>query len=481
MLSKTLLAASLLAAKAAATIFYAGVAESGGEFGVYSATATPGFGLPGRFGVDYQFINKAAIDVYVDQNKVNLFRIAFLLERMCPLSYGLGAKFNETHFQEFADAVNYVTVTKGAYCILDPHNYMRYNNPSQQPMTGSIIGDTSDVTAATTAQFAAFWGELASRFKSNEKVIFGLMNEPHDMDNNLVLANDQAAINAIRAVGANQLILAPGGGWTGGHSWVESYTGNSPSSSEVMFKITDPVNNTAFDIHEYLDVDFSGGHAVCAQPAASNLAGVTAWLKQYGFKAMITEFGAANGTQCATYLTDMVNYMADNDVYIGWTAWAAGPFWGTYSPCCSDSQQWGSLEPGSLAGDGSPGLYTTVWQKLIQPLLPTTLQKTGISNVKGPGGVVGPISSSTVKTSSTIKTSTVVSTSSVKSSSVKSTKVSTTSTKSATSTSTKASSTASAVPLWGQCGGGGASTPWSAPCATGTCKFVNEWYSQCLL
>lgn len=54
---------------------------------------------------------------------------------------------------------------------------MRYNNPSQQPLTGSIIGDTTDSAAATTAQFAAFWGELAGRFSSNEKVIFGLMNE----------------------------------------------------------------------------------------------------------------------------------------------------------------------------------------------------------------------------------------------------------------------------------------------------------------
>lgn len=73
--------------------------------------------------------------------------------------------------------MNYITVTKGAYCILDPHNYMRYNDPSQQPMTGSIIGDTSDPMAATTEQFGEFWGELASRFVDNEKVIFGLMNE----------------------------------------------------------------------------------------------------------------------------------------------------------------------------------------------------------------------------------------------------------------------------------------------------------------
>jgi endoglucanase len=54
---------------------------------------------------------------------------------------------------------------------------MRYNNPSQQPATGSIIGDTTDSKAATTAQFAEFWGELASRFANNTNVIFGLMNE----------------------------------------------------------------------------------------------------------------------------------------------------------------------------------------------------------------------------------------------------------------------------------------------------------------
>jgi len=54
---------------------------------------------------------------------------------------------------------------------------MRYNNPSQQPATGSIIGDTTDSKAATTAQFAEFWGELAGRFANNTNVIFGLMNE----------------------------------------------------------------------------------------------------------------------------------------------------------------------------------------------------------------------------------------------------------------------------------------------------------------
>jgi endoglucanase len=66
----SLIATSLLAASASAKVFYAGVAESSGEFGVYSADKTVGTGLPGRFGVDYAFIDKAAVDTYVDTNKV---------------------------------------------------------------------------------------------------------------------------------------------------------------------------------------------------------------------------------------------------------------------------------------------------------------------------------------------------------------------------------------------------------------------------
>ena len=157
---------------------------------------------------------------------------------------------------------------------------MRYNNPSQQPGTGSIIGDTSDPKAATTAQFAAFWGELAGRFKNNPKVIFGLMNEPHDMPTSMVLQDDQAAINAIRAAGAKQLILAPGNGYTGGHAWLQSSQGDEPSG-DYMNKIKDPDQNTSMDIHEYLDVDFSGGHAICSQNASYNLDPLTAWLKKH--------------------------------------------------------------------------------------------------------------------------------------------------------------------------------------------------------
>lgn len=232
-----------------------------------------------------------------------------------------------------------------------------------------------------------------------------------------------------------------------------------------MGAIFDPLNNTAFDIHEYLDSDFSGGHIACASLASTYLAPLTAWLQEYGYKAMITEFGGANGTQCAPYISDIVDYMAANDVYIGWTAWAAGPFWGTNSACCSGSDQLGSLEPGSLASDGSPGMYTTVWLDEIQPLLPTTLQKTGLSNINGPAGAGGSTGSSS--SSSKLSTSTKATSSS--------SKLSTSTMKSATAST---SSAAAGVALYGQCGGNDYAG--STTCASGTCTYYNAWYSQCV-
>ncbi|KAG6899639.1 hypothetical protein C0993_008416 [Termitomyces sp. T159_Od127] len=220
------------------------------EFGVFAPVDTPGFGLPGQFGVNFAFINKSTVDVFVDQEKINFFRVTFLMERMCPLSFGLGSRFNETYFAEYADAINYITLTKGAYALLDPHNYMRYNDPSQQPFSGSVIGDSSDPTAATTEQFGEFWAELARRFKTNPKVVFGINNEPHDMPTELVLENNQAAIDGIRSVGAEQLILAPGNGFTGGHSWTQITGNNDAPSSDFMNMLRDPLNNLAIDIHE---------------------------------------------------------------------------------------------------------------------------------------------------------------------------------------------------------------------------------------
>lgn len=66
----------------------------------------------------------------------------------------------------------------------------------------------------------------------------------------LILRNDQAAIDGIRAAGARQLILAPGNGFTGGHSWTQITGNGAAPSSDFMNQLVDPLRNTAIDIHE---------------------------------------------------------------------------------------------------------------------------------------------------------------------------------------------------------------------------------------
>lgn len=93
----SLFSLAFLAASTSASILYAGVNEASGEFGVHSP-GNVGHGLPGRFGTDYAFINtvsatlpdtascvksniylQTAVDIMVNDNKLNVFRVAFLL------------------------------------------------------------------------------------------------------------------------------------------------------------------------------------------------------------------------------------------------------------------------------------------------------------------------------------------------------------------------------------------------------------------
>lgn len=205
------------------------------------------------------------------------------------------------------------------------------------------------------------------------------------MPTSLVLQNDQAAIDGIRSTGAKQLILAPGNGYTGGHAWNSSAAtqGDEPSAN-YLYKIMDPLNNTAIDIHEYLDIDFSGSHLQCVHSYPDELGFLTSWLKQHGLKAMITELGGSYDPTCPKMLRQALKYMHNHPEYIGWNAWAAGPLWGSYSPCCDNYASNGSLEPGSTSAGGGPGFYQEVWQKVFQPKLPLKqLQRSGISSVHG--------------------------------------------------------------------------------------------------
>ncbi|TDL27839.1 glycoside hydrolase [Rickenella mellea] len=270
-----------------------GVNESGAEFG--SA-------IPGVLGKDYTWPSPSSIDYFVGQG-FNAFRVPFMMERLSPS--GLTGGFDATYLSGLMTIVNYIT-SKGAYAAIDPHNYMRYN--------GQIISSTSD--------FQTWWKNLAGQFSTNSHVIFDVMNEPNGIDATTVFNLNQAAVYGIRSSGAtSQLILVEGTSWTGAWSWVSSGNG------AVFGAIKDPNNNTAIQMHQYLDSDSSGTSPTCVSPTigAERLAAATAWLQANNLKGFLGEIAA-----CISAVSGALCTMQQSGVWIGATWWAAGPWWGTY-------------------------------------------------------------------------------------------------------------------------------------------------------
>jgi len=195
--------------------------------------------------------------------------------------------------------------------------------------------------AVPYSSFGNLWIQLATHYISNQKVFFGLMNEPHDLPTEQWLTAANVAIAGIRSTGATNLITVPGNAYTGAHSWLQSVNGNTASGS-VMLGVVDPLNNYIYEVHEYLDSDYSGTHTTCAGPTfgSQGLAAFTGWARTNGKRAILGEFaGTSTDPTCTLAIQDMLTYIIQNqDVYVGWTWWAGGPLWGTYMF---------DLEPGS--------------------------------------------------------------------------------------------------------------------------------------
>ena len=286
----------------AAALRFTGVNIAGAEFN--------GRKLPGRPSADYFYPSKGMVDYFAAKG-MNTVRLPFLWERLQP---ALGAEFDSGELKRLDDTVRYAT-GRGLHVVLDVHNYAAYRQAS--------IG-TGDVSAAA---FGDLWRRLALHFKDNRNAIFGLMNEPKGLKTETWLEAANAAIAAIRGAGAQNLILVPGNGWTGAHSWMSR--GYGAPNAEVMLGVVDPADNHAFEVHQYLDKDYSGTHPECRneQTGAAALQKFTEWLKTNRKRGFLGEFGGGSDPVCLAALDGMLTHMTQNgDVWLGWTYWAAG-FW----------------------------------------------------------------------------------------------------------------------------------------------------------
>ena len=102
---------------------------------------------------------------FVNDDKLNVFRLnvgwQFLVNNQ------LGGTLHAANLAEY-DGLVQSCLSTGAYCIIDIHNYARWN--------GQIIGQGGP----TDDQFASLWSQLAKKYAAESKIVMGLMNEPHD-------------------------------------------------------------------------------------------------------------------------------------------------------------------------------------------------------------------------------------------------------------------------------------------------------------
>lgn len=314
---------------AAAEVAYRGVNLAGAEFNAGR--------IPGTIHKDYTYPRPSDVDYFLGKG-MNVFRLPFRWERLQP---ALREALDAAELARIDAFVDHAT-GQGAQVVLDPHNYARYR--------GGVIGQGVEAAA-----FADLWARLAAHYKDNPKVIFGLMNEPNGMPTELWRDDANAAIRAIRDAGANNLILVPGNGYSGAGAWFQDWYG-TPNAT-AMLGIEDPGGNFAFEAHQYLDGDSSGTSETCvgATVGSQRLEGFTKWLRTHDRRGFLGEFAGGRNDTCRAALDDMLSHIdANADVWLGWTYWAAGPWWGEYiftlqptgcPDACTDRPQMAALRP----------------------------------------------------------------------------------------------------------------------------------------
>ncbi|KAH9948196.1 glycoside hydrolase superfamily [Amylocystis lapponica] len=244
----------------------------------------------------------------------NLYRIPFAWQLMTPT---LGGPINETFFEQYDTTVQAALASSPtAHAIVDLHNYARWN--------GGIISQGGP----TNAEYTSIWTQLAERYGSNERLIFGLMNEPHDLDVPTWAESVQYAVNAVRAAGATNYLLLPGSNYT-------SAAAMPTVAGPYLLQVTDPLGGTErllFDVHQYLDYDNSGTHAECVTNNTGVLETLATFLQENGGRqAILSETGGGNTASCEEYLGEELAYVRSAyPTLVGFSVWAAGAFPTTY-------------------------------------------------------------------------------------------------------------------------------------------------------
>ncbi len=263
----------------------------------------------------------------------------------------------------------------GTKCIIDNHNYCRYQDFKYQA-DGSVIGltvpsdplirpYTTDNTQVrkrifalaagatlTRAHFTDFWTRVAAKWGSHPGFGgYGLMNEPHDMpqpggivawnEDAVKTAEDltiwpafaQAAINAIRTVDAANPIYVAGNIWDSAMFVGTKNPGFPLMGSNLIYEVhmyLDAYSNgAAFDYDTEVAKNYSAGFGVGSiteSTGADRIKIATDWAAANGVKLALTETGMPiDDLRWQTMFSRAVSYAraAGCEIY----SWMGGNHW----------------------------------------------------------------------------------------------------------------------------------------------------------
>lgn len=296
--------------------FLFGINESGGE-NAYAQN-------PGVYGSDYYYPQQ--VDINAPQAAgFKIIRLPFLINR---LQHRNNGPLDPTELRRI-QAIVMMANSAGLKVILDPHqagNMLNTTDGNWYPVGSANMPNST---------FAKFWHYTAAAFKNNANVWFDLMNEPSSQTATAWAISARAAINAIRATGARNMILIPGTDWEAANRWV-----------------SDPVGAPfAFTMHQYLDYesgDTGSDNGCYSGFGGAALIAATNWLAANDYSGFLGEFNWYN-TGTAANVDSQANgdchakgmampQALNNPAWIGAAWWTSGPWVGNNAV---------NVEPGS--------------------------------------------------------------------------------------------------------------------------------------
>jgi endoglucanase len=230
--------------------------------------------LPGRLGYEYKFPNLEMLLRYKSIG-FNSIRLSISWERIQPT---LAGPLDDLYLKQI-ERVLEESARSDLKVLIDLHNYGRYR--------GDLIGSASVPESA----FQDVWAKLSLALVKHPALYgYGLMNEPYNTGGTWEKVA-QAGVDGIRKNDSKSYIYVAGDSFSSAERWTNTH--------KKPF-VADPAGLEVYEAHLYLDKDASGkytaindidGANVASTLAGTRLQGFVDWLKRFGKRGAIGEYG----------------------------------------------------------------------------------------------------------------------------------------------------------------------------------------------